>query len=203
MTHDLPQPAVAVIETESAKVSSDRQDARFTKLKRQPRSKIFTKLNDVKSPVSWTHERRRQLQKMWRGGDKVADIAAAMGCKVGAISVARRRFGLKPRRNVSGRPRQEPDEPAHKIARVAFTTSRLMEFCTEKELVAQTGAESYKWPLVVIKELVDNGIDACEEAEIAPVIKVTLATGKRGKPTRIIVEDSGPGMPDRDHRRHY
>jgi hypothetical protein len=180
---------------EPPKVSPPRRDEGFCRLKRQPGSKVFTKFADVKSRTEWTPERRQRLQEMWDRGDKTADIAAALGCKVGSISVSRRRFDLKPRRKVSGRPRQEPDEPAHKIERVAFTTSRLMEFCTEKELVAQTGAESYKWPRVVIKELVDNGIDACEEAEIAPVIKVTLASGKRGKPTRIIVEDNGPGMP--------
>jgi hypothetical protein len=180
MTHDLPKPATGVIES---------------RLNRQPESEIFAKSGNVKSRIAWTLEQRQQLQELWDRGDRAAAIAEALGCKVGAISVARRRFGLKPRRKVSGRPRQEPDEPAHKIERVAFTTSRLMEFCTEKELVAQTGAESYKWPRVIIKELVDNGIDACEEAEIAPVIQVTLATGKRGKPTRIIVEDNGPGMP--------
>ena len=132
---------------------------------------------------------------MWDRGDKVAAIAAALGCKVGAINVARARFGLKPRRIVSGRPKALDDEPVHKIERVAFTTSRLMEFCTEKELVAQTGHESGKWPLVVIKELVDNGIDACEEAGIAPVIKVTITTGGKRKPTRIVIEDNGPGIP--------
>ena len=135
-----------------------------------------------------------KLREMWDRGEKASAIAAALGCKVGAVNVARARFGLKPRRIVSGRPK-EPDEPAHKIERVAFTTSRLMEFCTEKELVAQTGHEAYEWPRVIVKELVDNGIDACEEAEIAPVIKVTITTGKRGKPTRIVVEDNGPGIP--------
>jgi hypothetical protein len=164
-------------------------------VKPQPGSQIFTKFADVKSRTSWTAERQQRLQEMWDRGDSTADIAAALGCKVGTISVARRRLGLKPRRIVPGRPRQEPDEPAHKIERVAFTTSRLMEFCTEKELVAQTGHESYEWPRVVIKELVDNGIDACEEAEIAPVIKVAITTGKSGKPTRIVVEDNGPGIP--------
>jgi hypothetical protein len=127
-----------------------------------PESQIFTKFADVKSPrVSWTAQRRRQLEEMWDRGDKVPAIATALGCKVGAVNVARARFGLKPRRIVSGRPKQEPDEPAHKIERVAFTTSRLMEFCTEKELVAQTGHEAHKWPRVIVKELVDNAIDAC------------------------------------------
>ena len=65
----------------------------------------------------------------------------------------------------------------------------------EKELVAQTGHEAHRWPLVIVKELVDNGIDACEEAGVAPVIKITITTGKSGKPTRIVVEDNGPGIP--------
>jgi hypothetical protein len=170
-------------------------DCGFGRVKRQPGSKVFTKFADVKSRVSWTAERRKVLRQMWERGDKAADIAAALGCKVGAISVARRRFGLKPRSVVPGRPSQEPDEPAHKIERVAFATSRLAEYCNEKELVAQTGHESYRWPLVVIKELIDNSIDACEEAGVAPVIKVTITTGKAGKPTRIVVEDNGPGIP--------
>jgi hypothetical protein len=119
--------------------------AEFSRLNRQPQSEIFTKFADVKSRIGWTPERRKLLTDMWDRGDKAPAIAAALGCKVGAINVARARFGLKPRRIVSGRPKQEADELAHKIERVAFTTSRLMEFCTEKELVAQTGHESYEW----------------------------------------------------------
>jgi len=195
------RPALGVIEqTESA------SDAGFTRVKPQSGPEIFTKFADVKSRTQWTPERRRQFEEMWNRGDKVPVIAAALGCKVGAINVARARFGLKPRRIVSGRPK-EPEEPAHKIERVAITTSRLMEFCTEKELVAQTGHESFEWPEVIVKELVDNGIDACEEAGIAPVIKVNIKTvqwqtmrlrrqtGKSKKPARIIIEDNGPGFP--------
>jgi len=64
-----------------------------------------------------------------------------------------------------------------------------MEFCTRRELVNQTGHDYPEWPLVVFKELVDNAIDACEEAEIAPVIVVTVERGS------IVVEDNGPGIP--------
>src|SRR6202040_249708 len=112
--------------------------------------------------------------------------------KVGVVNVARARFKLKPRRIVSGRPK-ELEEPAHRIERVAFTTSRLMEFASVKELVAATGHQSYEWPRVIAKELVDNGIDACEEAEVAPVIKVTITTGnaksrrRPAKPTPIVL----------------
>ena len=171
------------------------RDDGFSLPKPTPEPEIFTKSADVKSArMDWTAARRQLLTTMWGRGDKAPAIAVALGCKVGAVNVARARFGLKPRRSVPGRPK-EPDEPAHKIERVAFTTSRLAEYCSEKELDAQTGHESGDWPRVVIKELVDNGIDACEEAGIAPVIKVTITTGKRGKPTRIVVADNGPGIP--------
>ena len=65
-----------------------------------------------------------------------------------------------------------------------------MEFCTRRELVNQTGHDIHQWPLVILKELTDNGIDACEEAEIAPNISVTVTKGGS-----IIVEDNGPGIP--------
>jgi hypothetical protein len=175
-------------------------DQGFSKLKPGPEPEISTKFGRVKSHTSWTAERQQQLREMWDRGDKTSVIAEALGVKPGTVSVARERFGLTPRRDVSGRPK-EPDEPAHRIERVAFTTSRLMEFCTEKELVAQTGHQSYEWPRVIAKELVDNGIDACEEAGVAPVIKVTITTGhaksrrRAAKATRIVFEDNGPGIP--------
>jgi Histidine kinase-, DNA gyrase B-, and HSP90-like ATPase len=73
--------------------------------------------------------------------------------------------------------------------RTTFKTSRLLEFCSRKELVAQTGVAPSAWPVMIIKELVDNALDACEEASIAPVLHVTVAGGK------IRVRDNGPGVP--------
>jgi Histidine kinase-, DNA gyrase B-, and HSP90-like ATPase len=73
--------------------------------------------------------------------------------------------------------------------RTPFSTSRLLEFCSRKELVAQTGHEPDDWPLVILKELIDNAADACEEAGVAPVIDVTVARGM------IRVRDNGPGIP--------
>jgi DNA topoisomerase VI subunit B len=64
-----------------------------------------------------------------------------------------------------------------------------MEFCTRRELVNQTGHDYPEWPLVVLKELVDNALDACEEAEAAPAIAITVEPGS------IIIEDNGPGIP--------
>ena len=77
-----------------------------------------------------------------------------------------------------------------RLKRVPFKVSRLMEFCTRRELVNQTGHDIPQWLLVILKELIDNGIDACEEAEIAPTMFVTVTKGGT-----IIVEDNGPGFP--------
>jgi DNA topoisomerase VI subunit B len=79
-------------------------------------------------------------------------------------------------------------QAAKKLIRETFTTSRLLEFCSEKELINQTGHAVDQWPLVILKELLDNAIDACEEAEVAPVITVSVRDG------RIVVADNGPGI---------
>jgi len=75
------------------------------------------------------------------------------------------------------------------LERATFTTSRLLDFFSEKELTAQTGHAPAQWPVVILKELADNALDACEEAGIAPVIEVTV--NRDG----ITVTDSGPGIP--------
>jgi len=51
---------------------------------------------------------------------------------------------------------------AAKLERTTLRTSRLLDFCSRKELIAQTGHNLDVWPLVVLKELVDNALDACE-----------------------------------------
>ena len=42
-----------------------------------------------------------------------------------------------------------------------------------------------------MKELVDDALDACEEAGVAPVVSVAVADGK------IVVTDKGPGIPEK------
>src|SRR6516225_11651497 len=75
-----------------------------------------------------------------------------------------------------------------KLTRVAFTVSRLMEFCTLRELQNQTGHSIHDWPLVVLKELMDNALDACEEAEVAPTVLIAVADGS------ITIQDNGGGI---------
>jgi DNA topoisomerase VI subunit B len=75
-----------------------------------------------------------------------------------------------------------------KLKREVFATSRLLEFCSERELINQTGHAVEEWLLVVLKELLDNALDAAEEAGAAPAVSVTVADGKVG------VADNGPGI---------
>ena len=80
--------------------------------------------------------------------------------------------------------------PEQKLTRVAFTVSRLMEFCTKRELQNQTGHSAHQWPLVVLKELMDNALDACEEAEVAPKILITV----NPEAGTIIIQDNAAGI---------
>jgi len=76
-----------------------------------------------------------------------------------------------------------------RLKRTTLTTSRLLDFCSERELVAQTGHYIEQWPLVILKELMDNTLDACDDARVNPEIDVVVA--KDG----ISVSDNGPGIP--------
>ena len=76
------------------------------------------------------------------------------------------------------------------LQRVAFRTSRVAEFCSINELAKRTGRPTDEWPLIVLKETVDNGLDACEEPEIAPIIDIAVSTATG----EIVITDNGPGI---------
>jgi DNA topoisomerase VI subunit B len=78
------------------------------------------------------------------------------------------------------------------LTRIPFKTSRLLDFVGKRELTAQIGHESDMWSLVILKELVDNALDAAEEAEIAPKIKIEVSTEPGN--AMITVTDNGPGI---------
>jgi DNA topoisomerase VI subunit B len=82
-----------------------------------------------------------------------------------------------------------------RLERTTFSRSRLLDFCSEKELVAQAGHPKSEWPLVILKEVLDNSLDACEEAGIAPEISVNVNVGPEGGPSEIVLADNGPGIP--------
>jgi hypothetical protein len=95
--------------------------------------------------------------------------------------------------NVSGRnvvaPHPGDRRVRHSLQRETFRTSRLLDFCTERELVKQIGHPVDQWPLVVLKELTDNALDEAEESGTAPVISVQV------KGNEIVIADDGSGMP--------
>jgi len=75
------------------------------------------------------------------------------------------------------------------LRRETFKTSRLLDFCSERELTKQIGHGPDLWPLVILKELVDNALDAAEEVGTAPVIGIEVGAGA------ITITDNGPGIP--------
>ena len=85
------------------------------------------------------------------------------------------------------------NEAPVRLERAVFKTSRLLDFVGRRELTAQVGHDPTAWPLVILKELFDNALDACEEAEIAPEIKVEVSTASEAGLIR--VDDNGPGLP--------
>lgn len=94
-------------------------------------------------------------------------------------------------RGKSEQPKSAIKSAKSKLTRVPFTVSRLMEFCTRRELVNQTGHDVYEWPLVAVKELTDNALDACEESGIQPVISIAVDG------CSIVIQDNGPGLPEK------
>jgi DNA topoisomerase VI subunit B len=75
------------------------------------------------------------------------------------------------------------------FVRETFATSRRLEFCTEKELVAQTGYARPNWPAYAVQELFDNALDACEDVGTPPEIRLCIV------PDAVEVADNGPGIP--------
>src|SRR5574337_2049264 len=75
-----------------------------------------------------------------------------------------------------------------RFIRSTVRKSRSLDFSSIDELIAQTGHPVEEWPLVVCKELLDNSLDACEEARIPPVLTITIDR------SGITVSDNGPGL---------
>jgi DNA topoisomerase VI subunit B len=75
------------------------------------------------------------------------------------------------------------------LDRATFQMSRLLEFFSEKELQRQIGFPMREWPIALLKELIDNALDACKTAGILLALEVTLASDA------ISVQDNGLGLP--------
>ena len=76
-----------------------------------------------------------------------------------------------------------------KLNRTTFETSRELEFFSEKELQMQIGHGVGLWPAALLKELVDNALDACEASDILPQVEVDIGEES------FSVRDNGSGLP--------
>jgi len=84
-----------------------------------------------------------------------------------------------------------------KLERTTFETSRAAEYFDARQLSALTGVPRQEFGSVCLKELVDNALDACETAGVAPEIGIEAEYMVEKDPelVRLSVSDNGPGMP--------
>jgi DNA topoisomerase VI subunit B len=79
------------------------------------------------------------------------------------------------------------------LVRQVFSTPRAAEFLEKRALQAQTGQPAHRFGDVVIKELVDNALDAAESVRVQPEVDVRVDVDDRVQ--RVTVTDNGAGMP--------
>jgi hypothetical protein len=76
------------------------------------------------------------------------------------------------------------------MRREVAVLNRAMEFFTEKDLAVRMGGPKEKWPEILLKELIDNAVDAAEGGTAPVVVNVAVA------PDGFTVCDNGPGIPE-------
>src|SRR5436305_1103853 len=81
-----------------------------------------------------------------------------------------------------------------RLERVLGEISRAAEYIDPDELQVQTGHEVSRFADVALKELADNAIDACEDANVTPAITATVEWRSDGSGL-LRVQDNGAGIP--------
>src|SRR5215213_1698306 len=83
-----------------------------------------------------------------------------------------------------------------KLERTTFESSRTAEYFDARQLSTLTGVPASEFASVCLKELLDNALDACETAGVAPKATVTVESeGAASGAIRIRISDNGPGIP--------
>jgi hypothetical protein len=80
-----------------------------------------------------------------------------------------------------------------RLERQTFEESRQAEYFDLRKLQTMTGQPLDRFPVVVLKELLDNALDAAEAAGAAPRLSVRLC--RRGRLLVLAVRDNGSGIP--------
>jgi DNA topoisomerase VI subunit B len=81
-----------------------------------------------------------------------------------------------------------------RLERTTFETSRAREYFDSLQLSALTGVPTNQFDSVVLKESIDNALDACEMADVAPEIDVVVDRDEKGA-IQLMVSDNGLGIP--------
>jgi len=79
------------------------------------------------------------------------------------------------------------------LQRTTFETSRAAEYFDGRQLSALTGVPQTEFASVCLKELVDNALDACETAGVAPQVGIDVRAEQ--DVIGLTVSDNGPGIP--------
>lgn len=82
----------------------------------------------------------------------------------------------------------------NKLERTTFETSRAAEYFSRRELSAMTGQPPANFSSVVLKELLDNSLDACEAAGVEPRITVSAEANAQSS-WLLAVSDNADGIP--------
>jgi len=97
-----------------------------------------------------------------------------------------------------------------KLERTTFETSRAAEYFDARQLSTLTGVAQDEFASVVLKELIDNALDACEAHEVTPEVVVEIAAQQAhytDGSTRddgllnIAITDNGTGIPPETVRK--
>jgi len=80
-----------------------------------------------------------------------------------------------------------------KLERTTFEFSRASKYFDARRLSTLAGVGQTEFASVCLKELVDNALDACETAGVAPEIGIDVRLDD--DEIRLTVSDNGPGIP--------
>ena len=86
------------------------------------------------------------------------------------------------------------ERPRQTFERITFEIPQASDYFTPRGLQAMTGQPLRRFMSVVVKELLDNAIDACERKGVAPCLTVAVDSVSAGQ-IQITVADNGPGIP--------
>lgn len=80
------------------------------------------------------------------------------------------------------------------LQRAHFSTPRAAEYFTPEGLQKETGQPDSQFLHVILKELIDNALDAAEKAGHAPEVQIEFQP-MGGYRMRLAIHDNGPGIP--------